>query len=68
MSQMILVDKCCDCGKKIHTGYSVRTKNGFEQIPRNYKTFNQGKIKRCLECCAKQGITEILIKERDIKF
>jgi len=62
MSQLIITGTCCDCGKKIHSGYSARTSNGYERIPRNYKNFNDGKIKRCLECCEKQGIKTIQIK------
>jgi len=68
MSVMIIVGKCCDCGKQTHTGYSVRTKDGFKQVPRNFRSFNDGKITRCLECCEKQGIAEISLKDVPNKY
>lgn len=59
MSKLI-IEKCADCGKDLYLGY-IRRDGTF--VPQNFSVFNDGKVFRCLDCCEKQGIKRIIIKD-----
>lgn len=57
----IVVGKCIDCGKELHMEY-CGSRDLSNKVPANYRSFNDGKILRCLECCEKQNIPHVFIK------
>lgn len=58
MSKLI-IGKCKECGKDLFLQYCDKN---MKNIPADFKSFNDGKILRCLDCCEKLGIKEYFIK------
>lgn len=58
MSKMI-IGKCEKCGKDLYLPYYDKN---LQYIPSNYRSFNDGKILRCLDCCERLGIKEYTLK------
>jgi hypothetical protein len=61
---IIIIGKCVDCGKGVYYSAYVRTLHGTEFVESNFRNFNDGKIKRCNDCCEKQGIKRVNFKGR----
>lgn len=55
----MIIGECKECGKDLHLPYWDKNSH---YIPSNYKSFNDGKILRCLDCCKKLGIKEYFIR------
>ena len=55
-----IIGECRECGKKLYLQYCDKD---LRLIPANFKSFNDGKILRCLDCCKKLGIKEDFIKD-----
>ena len=62
MMSIMIIGKCCDCEKPVYHGAYTRTTEGTKWVDGNFRSFNDGKIKRCLECCDKKGIKKIKLK------
>lgn len=55
----MIIGKCKECGKDLYLPYWDKNSH---YIPSNYRSFNDGKILRCLDCCQKLEIKEYFIK------
>lgn len=54
-----IIGECKECGEELYLPYYNKN---LQLIPANFKSFNDGKILRCIDCCKKLGIKEYTIK------
>lgn len=50
-----IIGRCKECGKDLYLQFY--DKNGYH-VPANFRSFNDGKILRCIDCCKKLGIKQ----------